>query len=137
MNTALRSLLVASLLVSAACSSTQKTALVPTAQNPAAIGSLQTRRTDNANTEVDLTVDHMAPPANVADDATIYVVWAKPLTADGLPQNVGSLIIGKDRSGSLKTKTPHERFEVLVTPEASGEATQPSHEPVLKAKVDH
>jgi hypothetical protein len=123
------------LLAATGCSSTQKTPLVPTAQNPAALGTVETKRTDNQNTEVALQVQHMAPPNKIAGDAKVYVVWAKPLVGGGEPQNVGAMIVGKDRTGELKTKTPLQRFDLLVTPEPSGIVSQPSHEPVMKAKV--
>ena len=119
-----------------ACASGQKTVMTPTSPSPAAQGQVETRRTANQNTEVDLEVRYMAPPEKVAKDATVYVVWARPLVPDSEPQNVGSLVVGKNRRGSLSTTTPHERFELLVTPEPSGNVTQPSNEPVMKAKVE-
>ncbi|HVH44780.1 MAG TPA: hypothetical protein VM925_20645 [Labilithrix sp.] len=128
--------LSASLLAAAACAAGHKTPLVPTSRTPAAKGTVETRRTVNKNTEVNLEVEHLAPPSNVEQNATVYVVWAQPLTPDASPKNLGSLVVGKDRSGSLKTKTPHERFELIVTPEPSSTVSEPSHEPVMKAKVD-
>ncbi|OJY29046.1 MAG: hypothetical protein BGO98_42385 [Myxococcales bacterium 68-20] len=119
-----------------ACASGQKTVMTPTSQNPAAKGLVETRRTSNDNTDLNLEVKFMAPPQNLAHDATVYVVWARPLVPDSEPQNVGSLVVGKNRRGSLSTTTPHERFELLVTPEPSGNVTQPSNEPVMKAKVE-
>lgn len=118
-----------------ACGSGQKTPLVPTALNPAAVGTVRTQQTPNENTAVKLEVEHMAPPNKVAGDANIYVVWAKPLTEGGVPQNIGSMVVDKDRSASLETKTPQKRFDLMVTPEPNGFVTQPSHEPVLKAKI--
>lgn len=119
----------------AACSGKQTTVLAPTSISPASQGEVTTRRTDNANTEVDLQVRHMAPPEKVAPGATVYVVWAQPLSEDATPQNVGALVIGKNREASLRTLTPLKRFELSVTPEPAGSVTQPSNEPVMKAKV--
>lgn len=118
-----------------ACSGVQKTPLMTTSQNPAAQGQVETKRTDNKNTEVNLQVQHMAPPQKVVGDATVYVVWAQPLNPDAPPQNMGSLVIDKDRKGSLRTVTPHERFELLVTPEAKGTVDRPTNDPVMKAKI--
>jgi hypothetical protein len=118
-----------------ACSGMQKTQLTTTPQNPAAQGQVETRRTENQNTEVSLEVRHMAPPQKVADDATVYVVWAQPLAGDTPPQNMGSFVVGKDRTGSLRTVTPHERFELLVTPEVKGTVERPTNDPVMKAKI--
>jgi len=118
-----------------ACGGGQKTPLNPTQQVPAAQGHVQTSRTENQNTELEIAVDHLAPPSQVASGATTYVVWTKALGADAKPKNVGSMVIGEDRKGSLKTKTPYESFDVLVTPEASANVEEPTHDPVLKAKV--
>lgn len=118
-----------------ACAGMHKTPLTSTAQNPAAKGQVETRRTENQNTEVKLEVEHMAPPQKVAPDATVYVVWAQPLAPDAPPQNMGSFVIDRDRSGSLTTVTPHEKFELLVTPEARGTVERPTNEPVMKAKI--
>ncbi|MBX3206297.1 MAG: hypothetical protein KF764_14590 [Labilithrix sp.] len=119
----------------AACTGTQTTALTTTPKNPAAQGEVETRRTANKNTEVNIEVEYMAPPQAVANNATTYVVWTKPLTEDLPPQNVGALVVGKDRKASLKTVTPYERFDLLVTPEPSGTVASPTNEPVMKAKI--
>lgn len=130
-------LLCASLLVASACGAAgHQTPLMATSRTPAAKGEVETRRTANQNTEVDLEVNHLAPPNLVERSATVYVVWAQPLKAGAPPQNIGSLVVGRDRSASLKTKTPHERFELLITPEPTGTVSEPSHEPVMKAKVE-
>lgn len=139
MKTTERALLVAFTctltLSAAACGGAQKTPLDATSEAPAAQGKLETRRTENQNTEVSLEVRHLAPPEKIASNATVYVVWAKPLTGDVPPQNVGSLVVDADRMGALKTKTPFERFDLMVTPEPSPSVTTPSHDPVMKAKV--
>jgi len=51
------------------------------------------------------------------------------------PQNVGAMRVGSDRSGSLKTKTPHESFDLIVTPEASPTVIEPTNRPVFKAQI--
>lgn len=122
-------------LAFAACSGAQTTPLTPTSLAPAAEGTVETRRTENKNTEVNLDVEYMAPPNKVASDATVYVVWAQPLTPGSEPQNLGSFVVGDDRKGSLKTVTPQEKFELIVTPEPVGNVSHPTNEPVLKAKV--
>jgi hypothetical protein len=122
-------------LVCAACAGTQKTPLTVTPQAPAAEGTVETRRTENKNTEVNLRVEHMAPPEKIVNDATVYVVWAQPLAPGAEPQNMGSFVVGKDRKGQLKTVTPQEQFELIVTPEAKGTVEKPTNEPVLKAKI--
>lgn len=119
-----------------ACSSARTTPLTTaSSQVVAAQGEIKTKRTSNENTELGVEVAHLAPPDKVASGATIYVVWTKPPGEDARPQNVGSMKVDSDLKGSLKTKTPLENFELLITPEANPNATEPTHEPVLKAKV--
>lgn len=136
MRTSLRSIVGIGVLglALAACSGTQKTQLATSPQAPAAVGKVETRRTENKNTEVNLEVEHMAPPNKIANDATVYVVWAQPEGTAG-PQNMGAFVVGKDRKGSLKSVTPHERFDLIVTPEPSGTVERPTNDPVLKAKI--
>lgn len=118
-----------------ACASAQRTALLPTQVTLAAQGEVATKRTDNQNTTVEIEVEHLAPPAAVASGATTYVVWTKAVGADARPQNVGAMHVDDDRRGSLKTKTPLERFDVLITPEPSPNVGEPSNEPVMRATV--
>lgn len=113
----------------------RQTPLVASPSVPAAEGSVQTRRTADQNTELSVAVEHLAPPDRVATGATTYVVWAQPLGDGTKPQNVGAMRVGRDRSGSLKTKTPHQSFELSVTPEVSPTVTEPTNQPVFKAKV--
>lgn len=117
------------------CGGGRTTALAATPKTPAAVGTVETKRTDNQNTEVDVSVEHLAPPGRVASGATTYVVWAQPGEPEARPQNIGSMAIDRDREGELKTKTPYKDFTLFITPEANPGATEPSNEPVLKAKV--
>jgi hypothetical protein len=48
---------------------------------------------------------------------------------------VGALVIDTDRLAALTTTTPYAQFDLLITPEPSGNVTQPSHDPVMKAKI--
>lgn len=111
------------------------TPLVATSEAPAAEGKLEIKRTENQNTELEVKVEHLAPPNRVVSGATTYVVWAQPNEPEARPQNIGSLAVDEDREGELKTKTPFADFVLFITPEANPNATEPSSEPVLKAKV--
>lgn len=101
---------------------------------PAGQGSVRTSVGDNGNTEVAVRVKHLAPPSKVATDATVYVVWIQP--KDGEKQNVGALTLNNNLEGSLDTVTPHKRFSVFVTPEASGQASQPTNGRVFTYEVE-
>lgn len=102
---------------------------------PAATGEVVTSRGENDNTEVKVEVEHLAPPQQIASGASVYVVWAMPHSQDP-PQNLGALLVDSDRKGKLETKTPLKQFEVVVTPESSASAAQPTGDPVMKTSVN-
>lgn len=106
---------------------------------PAAEGTVTAKSDDNANTDVEVKVEHLAAPAMVSKRATTYVVWARPLGHDqgttGL-QNLGTLQVDDDRSGELSTTTALHSFEVFVTAEPSGTVPSPTGEPLLWAEVN-
>ena len=101
---------------------------------PASEGSVDASKVANGNTLVVIRVKHLAPPAKLAPDATTYVVWIQPRNGD--LQNVGALTLNGDLQGELDTLTPHSRFRVVVTPEASGRVAVPAHPPVFTADVE-
>ena len=101
---------------------------------PAAEGTVKATEDNNGNTNVSIQVKHLAPPSKVASDATVYVVWIKPRNSD--VQNVGALTLSHDLEGSLETVTPHRRFQVMVTPEPSGQVVRATHPPVFTADVE-
>lgn len=101
---------------------------------PASQGTVEASDEDNGNTNIAVKVKHLAPPSKVAADATIYVVWVRPRNA-GI-QNVGALSLNEDLEGTLNAVTPHRRFSLLVTPEASARVSQPTHAAVFTSEVD-
>ncbi len=96
---------------------------------PASEGTIRVSEGNNGNAKVMVHVKHLATPSRVVSDATVYVVWIQPPNA--LKKNVGVLIVDSNLEGRLDTVTPFRRFQVTVTPESSGQAEQPMHEPVL------
>jgi hypothetical protein len=121
-------------------------------QNPASQGKVKTKVTKDNNTQVSVTVKHLAPPARLAQGATTYVVWARPLgvplargeKSDSYPErqlvsgetetgvyNLGGLKIGKNLDGHLETVTPFRSFELFITPEPSTSVTAPNGERAL------
>lgn len=127
-------LLAVPLCLVTACGASQTSKLHTVTGAPAAVGNVETSQGANGNTEVKVEVEHLAPPENVASGASVYVVWAKP-RSDEAPRNLGALKVDENRKGKLETKTPLKQFEILVTPEASPQVTQPTAEPVMKASV--
>jgi hypothetical protein len=59
---------------------------------------------------------------------------ATGMAADA-PINVGAIRIDANLSGSLDTLTPHEQFQVMITPESDPSARRPTNAPVLSANV--
>jgi hypothetical protein len=104
------------------------------AEAPASEGTVRVSSGDNGNSRVTVRVKHLAAPSRMAADSTVYVVWIQPREGDR--QNVGALTLNKDLEGTLETLTPHRRFKLSVTPEPSGQAASPSHEPVFTYEVE-
>lgn len=125
-------LAVASLAGILGCAGAQRMQTGPT--TPGAQGTVQAAEGKNGNTTLQIEVKHLAQPSLLAADATVYVVWVRPMNAAA--QNAGALLVNDRLEGELKTLSPHKRFAVLVTPEPSAQVTQPSHEPVFTAEVN-
>jgi hypothetical protein len=119
-------------LVGIGCTKPQ--AMVSASDVPASQGTVKVTEGDNGNTNISLRVKHLAPPPKMASDSTVYVVWLQP--RDGAKQNIGALTLNSNLEGSLDTVTPHRRFQLTVTPEPSGLAAQPSHDPVFTTEVE-
>ena len=101
---------------------------------PASEGTVSATKGDNDNTLLEVRVKHLAAPAKVASDATIYVVWIQPL--NGVIQNVGGMVLDSDLVGTFKTVTAYHQFKLIVTPEPGPTVTQPTHDPVFTADVE-
>jgi hypothetical protein len=124
--------MVAGALAWGACAHEQ-IPLQGTADVPAAQGQLNVSKGDSGNTKLDVKVAHMAPPEKVRPGATNYVVWVK--SPSGKPQNVGSLKVGDNRKGELKTTTPYSQFQVFITAEAYPTAAAPTSDRLMYANV--
>jgi hypothetical protein len=101
---------------------------------PASEGTVNTKKSDNGNTRVIIRVKHLAPPSKVSPGATVYLVWVQPRNT--IKKSVGVLTLNDNLEGRLETMTPHSQFLVTVTPEASREVAQPTHEPVFTFNVN-
>jgi hypothetical protein len=114
-----------------------------TDRTPAATGEVRAIPAPNGNTNVTITVDHLAPPERIARDATAYVVWIVPKgdsvqgsTGTAMPTNAGQIRLGSDLHAELQVVTPYKDFQVQITPERSAMEQQPTAPPVLSASVD-
>jgi len=101
---------------------------------PASEGTVRVRAGRNGNTRLTVHVKHLPLPSELESDATLYVVWTR--SQDGTKTNVGALTLSANLEGSLETVTPHRWFQVTLTPEPTGQVTQPSHEAVFTADVE-
>jgi hypothetical protein len=114
----------------------QTSELRPAAHAEASRATVNSKAGPNGNTTLTVEVEHLAPPDKVAQDASVYVVWARPHVGDQPMQNLGALQVDDDRKGKLETVTPLKSFDVIVTPESSSQVTKPAHDPVLTGKVE-
>ena len=121
-------------LLLAACGSGTTMAMKRSASVPAAQARLQIQKEEN-NTRLKISAAHLAPAPRVAPGANEYVVWIRPLDGASGPRNAGAMTVDEDLESSLTTVTPHEDFEVFLTPEPSGNVTVPSGPKVLWAQV--
>jgi hypothetical protein len=113
------------------CSTTK--AMVSSESVPASQGTVKVSEGDNGGTKIDINVKHLAPPAKVAADAKVYVVWIQPRNSP--QQSLGTMTLNDNLEGRLEATTPHRNFLVNVTPEPSGQVVAPTHEPVFTSDV--
>jgi hypothetical protein len=105
-----------------------------TSLTPGATGKIEAK-TDKTggNTDVSISVDHLARPTLLSPPANQYVVWIEP--QDGSPQNQGVLQVGDNEKGDLKMTTTASKFRVIVTAENEQHPKAPSNRVVLQAEV--
>ena len=112
-------------LVAAACSAATLK-LGDSSQIPAAQGKVKLHQTSSGNTEILLTVKHLAPPAKIDPTSAVFVVWARGLEPGAQPQNLGALRVNKNLTGKLETTTPLRAFDLFITCEGVPTATSPA-----------
>lgn len=118
-----------------ACGGGTTVPLETTPRTPAAVGTIQVEKGENNNTMGKLHVEHLAPPQELRGDLSVYVAWVRPVGGSEW-QNVGQLMVGEKREGSLDVVVPHDQFELSVSAESDGTARNPSEFVVLRAQVD-
>lgn len=93
---------------------------------------VKVNKTDNR--EVEIRVDHLAPPARIDAGLRSYVVWIA-VPGHGVTK-AGVLDYNeKQRRGKLTATTPHPKFEVFISLESNPRAAQPSEQLVLRKLV--
>lgn len=139
MKTVMRALLLPAMALSLGCAMSQKKMdpgqpMQVSDMAPAGEGTVKAVKGDGGNTALSVKVKHLAPASRLVEDASVYVVWVEPPNAP--PQNVGVLSVNADKEGVLNTLTPHRRFKVMITPEASAQVQEPSGDEVFTSNVD-
>jgi hypothetical protein len=99
--------------------------------DPSATGSVDAK-TDKTGQNVNLLikVDHLVSPTLLTPRAVAYVVWVEP--PNGPPRNVGTLMVGENEKGELKTATAAGNFVILITAETNPQPQTPSDRVVLR-----
>lgn len=86
------------------------------------------------NREVDLRIDHLAPPAKIDPASRAYVVWVS-VPGRGISK-LGVLDYDeKRRKGRLEATTPHPKFELIVSLEQDRGVSTPGTTVVLRKIV--
>ena len=123
-------------LSATSCAGSKQLRLSSSEGIPAAQSTVKVRTTENGNTEIDLVVEHLAPPERVDPNATIYVVWVRGNGDNAEPQNLGALKVDKDLKGDLVAVTPLRAFELYITAEPSQASTTPAGRKLLYTTVE-
>jgi hypothetical protein len=114
-------------------SSDAKHPMTASIENTSGQGTLEAKRGDNGNTDIEVLVKHLSSPSKIASDASVYVVWLQPLNAE--IQNLGALKVDENLAGTFNTTTPHRSFKLSITPEPSARMSEPSHDAVFTSEV--
>lgn len=88
-------------------------------------------RDQNKNAIIDLQIQPLAPSENLKPPKKFYVVWSQ--AADGENINLGQLTVGSDRRGTLKSPTPMQVFQIVLTAEDVTTSAFPSSQIVFFA----
>jgi len=126
--TAFRSVLI-SVLATIVLVTTSVAATLPLqvdARIPAAQGQVKLRHTKNGNTEIALSVKHLAAPEKIDPTSSVFVVWVRGLEAGALPQSLGAMRVTKNLTGRLKSVTTLREFDLFVTCEGTQTVTAPT-----------
>jgi predicted small lipoprotein YifL len=124
--------LLAVLMSCAACGK-KVVKLNPDASVPAATATAHLTTDSNANTIIDLKVQHLAKPENLTPPKAVYLVWIQPRGRSPIKQ--GQLQLNDNLEGEFKSPTTYKSFDIFVTAEDSASATEPTGTEVLRQTV--
>ncbi|MBF0313507.1 MAG: anti-sigma factor [Oligoflexia bacterium] len=119
----------------AGCAGEQIKTIEGSALVPAASGTVKYVTTENNNTKVKIETSCLTRPSRVMSGATTYVLWAKPISANATPQNMGAFNVDEKLQGSLETMIPFKEFDLFVTSELAGGVAEPSGEHLMETRI--
>ena len=117
------------------CAGSRELRLTASPDIPGAQGTATVSATDDSNTKVVVTVEHLASPERVAPGATVYMVWVRGNESGALPQSLGALRVDDHLKGSISAMTALREFELYITAEPSQTSTEPTGKTVLSTTV--
>jgi hypothetical protein len=133
MKVTVRSIIFALALTACALQAAKKIQLTGASIVPAAHGEIDVGKDHNGNTEIRMTMQHLARPENLSPPMATYVVWLQEKGASA--DNRGQLEINNQLEASFRTVTPLKSFDVFVTAEPESTVKTPSGPEVLRANV--
>ena len=102
---------------------------------PAARGEVEWERKDQGQTEIEVEVEHLAPPGEAVPGATVYVVWLRPLDEPRQVIKLGILNVEDDRDAELEATAAFDAFELFVTAEPVADVAEPSGQQLMTAST--
>lgn len=108
--------------------------LTNTGTAPAAEGKVSTDSDHNGNTNVEVSVKHMATPQSLTPAKQSYLVWVQPRGKEA--ELLGTLRVNSGLEGDLKATTPYKDFDIFITAEDSSKPETPSSMVILRGSVE-
>jgi hypothetical protein len=126
--------IIAALLVLVSVAMADEFKLRNSELNPAATAVAHVNTDRNGNLEVNLQVEHIAPPDRLNPAHSVYVVWMQ--APNKQPEMLGLMRVNTDdMAASLKTKVPYHSFDIFVTAEDNNHPDSPSGPEVLRGSI--
>lgn len=91
---------------------------------------------DQRQTQVNVEIEHLAPPGRVGEGAASYVAWYRR-DAGETWRRIGALSYdSEERKGTLNGSVPEVSFDLQVTAEPAANVAAPSSEVVVTQRVE-
>jgi len=133
MKLTIRSIVLTISLTACALVAAKKLQLTAASIVPAARGEIEVGKDHNGNTEIKMSVEHLARPDNLSPPMAAYVVWMQEQGSSA--ENQGQLEVNKNLEASFRTVTPLKSFDLFVTAESAATAKSPGGPEVLRANI--